>query len=236
MNKLTEYTRDWEHSLRIESSERRRRVGIRIEGGIVVLYVPSGFSAVKLRHIVVENRDLIDRMLAASAGRPAPRPMPPIEDGASFPLLGIEYPIAIDPLSRLAPRLEGGVIKLSGRDPERMPEQLLRFYRLRAEEIIGGKLAALAGLHEIKCGTVKINSAASRWGSCSSDGNFNFSWKLILCSEPLVDYVIAHELAHRLEMNHSPAFWKAVADFCPRYRAWEKLLRDEGERFRDWNL
>lgn len=235
MNKLTEYTRDWEKNLRIDPSERRRRVGIRIEDGVVVLLVPAGFSAVRLRRIVIENRELIDRMLAAAAGRPAPRPMPTVEHGACFPLLGFDYPLAVDPLSRLAPRLEDGLIKLSGRD-DRLPAQLLAFYRRQAADVLSAKVTAAAGLYRIEVGEIKINSAASRWGSCSSDGNLNFSWKLILCPEPLVDYVVAHELAHRFEMNHSPAFWQNVAKLCPRYRVWEKLLRDEGERFRHWNL
>jgi predicted metal-dependent hydrolase len=73
-----------------------------------------------------------------------------------------------------------------------------------------------------------IRDGRSRWGSCSSHGGLNFSWRLILAPPEILDYVVIHELAHRRELNHSPRFWAIVAAHCPAYRQHQRWLRDHG--------
>lgn len=72
---------------------------------------------------------------------------------------------------------------------------------------------------------VSVKAMHTRWGSCSSAGNLNYNWRLILAPEEVLIYVCAHEVAHRVHMNHSKAFWDTVAKVCPNYekaRAWLK--------------
>lgn len=71
----------------------------------------------------------------------------------------------------------------------------------------------------------RLSSASSRWGACSADGNITLNWRLIHFGLPVVDYVIAHELAHLRELNHSPAFWQAVKDIFPDYLSGYKALK-----------
>lgn len=73
-----------------------------------------------------------------------------------------------------------------------------------------------------------IKEQKTRWGSCSSLGNLNFNWKLILLDEELLDYVVVHELAHRKQMNHSPAFWAEVERILPDWRERRRWLREKG--------
>lgn len=73
-----------------------------------------------------------------------------------------------------------------------------------------------------------IKEQKTRWGSCSSLGNLNFNWKLILLNEELLDYVVVHELAHRKQMNHSPAFWAEVERILPDWRERRRWLREKG--------
>lgn len=73
--------------------------------------------------------------------------------------------------------------------------------------------------------TVKLR-LKSRWGSCSSKGNLNFNSSLIQAPDSVIDYVIIHELAHLIELNHSPKFWNIVEKFCPDYQEAEKWLKD----------
>ncbi len=80
----------------------------------------------------------------------------------------------------------------------------------------------------VSFGRITIRSQHTRWGSCSAKGNLNFNCLLMLCPEPVRDYVVIHELCHRKEMNHSPRFWAEVEKACPDYRLHRKWLKDNG--------
>ena len=72
---------------------------------------------------------------------------------------------------------------------------------------------------------IAIKEQKTRWGSCSSKGNINFNWKLMLMPEQIQDYVVVHELAHRIQMNHSEAFWQIVESILPEYRTCIQWMR-----------
>lgn len=76
--------------------------------------------------------------------------------------------------------------------------------------------------------SIRIGSAKTRWGSCTSKGNLSFSWRLLSAPEEVVKYVIAHEVAHLKEMNHSKRFWAIVEKLCPDYKEQKKWLRENG--------
>ncbi len=78
--------------------------------------------------------------------------------------------------------------------------------------------------------SVKLRYNHSRWGSCSTNGNINLSTRLLFAPQPVIDYVIVHELAHMVEMNHSPRFWKVVKNVLPNYKEMEKWLRENSYR------
>ena len=75
---------------------------------------------------------------------------------------------------------------------------------------------------------VTIRNQKGRWGSCSSKGNLNFNYRLRYLPQELMDYVVVHELAHRLEMNHSARFWNIVGKYDPKYREHQKMLTEIG--------
>ncbi len=87
------------------------------------------------------------------------------------------------------------------------------------------RYAPLVGVHY---GHITIRNQRTRWGSCSSEGNLNFNCLLILAPPEARDYVVIHELCHRIEMNHSPRFWAEVARVCPDYKAQRKWFREHG--------
>ena len=88
----------------------------------------------------------------------------------------------------------------------------------------GGRGSTACIQHKLNRITVKGQTTIL--GSCSSRGNLNFTWRLLLAPLPVVDYVIIHELAHLLEMNHTPRFWQVVEGACPEYRRHLAWLRD----------
>lgn len=83
---------------------------------------------------------------------------------------------------------------------------------------------------KLKYGKVKLRNNRSRWGSCSSKGNLNFSTRLLLCPRYVIIYIIVHELAHRVEMNHSHRFWEIVEKVDPNYRKAERWLKTYGKK------
>lgn len=108
-----------------------------------------------------------------------------------------------------------------------------RRYREIARDIFTQKTAFYARLMNVTYGRIAIREQKTRWGSCSSDGNLNFNWRLIFAPEEVLDYIVIHELAHRREMNHSPAFYKIVAEIMPDYKKQQKWLRENGQKL--WN-
>lgn len=98
-----------------------------------------------------------------------------------------------------------------------------------ARDIFTKKTAYYARIMNVSYGRISIREQKTRWGSCSSKGNLNFNWRLILAPEEVLDYVVVHELAHRREMNHSKAFYAVVESVLPDYRTARSWLREHGD-------
>lgn len=108
-----------------------------------------------------------------------------------------------------------------------------RRYREIARDIFTQKVAYYAQIMNVTYGRISIREQKTRWGSCSSEGNLNFNWRLIFAPEEVLDYIVVHELAHRLEMNHSSAFYDVVRNVLPDYKKQQKWLRENGQKL--WN-
>jgi len=102
---------------------------------------------------------------------------------------------------------------------------LEQWYRIEAARLITNKAEQLSSQMGISYKRIFIRGQKTRWGSCSHKKNLSFNWKLIMAPEPVIDYVIIHELAHLKEMNHSKKFWELVARYCPRWREYRKWLK-----------
>ena len=108
-------------------------------------------------------------------------------------------------------------------DPQRKQNREL------ARQRITRRVEYFAPLVGVTYNRIFIKEQKTRWGSCSSLGNLNFNWKLILLDEELLDYVVVHELAHRKQMNHSPTFWVEVERVLPDYRERRRWLKNWGQ-------
>ncbi|MFQ6685882.1 M48 family metallopeptidase, partial [Bordetella pertussis] len=89
----------------------------------------------------------------------------------------------------------------------------------------GARLAHFLQLTGLRIRRWRLSSAATRWGSCTSDGNIMLNWRLIHFAPAIIDYVIAHELAHLREMNHSQDFWTEVGHILPGFEDAKNVLR-----------
>ena len=110
--------------------------------------------------------------------------------------------------------------------PERIKLACIQIYRLLARRDLTIKTHEFAKQMNLMPSGVKINNAKTRWGSCSAKSSINFSWRLIMADDDVIDYVVVHELAHLAELNHSESFWKIVEGILPDYTERKARLRE----------
>jgi predicted metal-dependent hydrolase len=148
--------------------------------------------------------------------------------GMQVPLRGV--PHLVVPTGTLRGRVEvadtadGPVLRVPG-DAAHQPRRLYDWLKTEALADLSAQSSFHAARLGVSVAQVRLRSQSSRWGSCSSSGNINYNWRLILAPPHVLDYVAAHEVAHLVEMNHSPAFWATVTRTLPdmaRGRAWLK--------------
>ncbi len=111
---------------------------------------------------------------------------------------------------------------------DRLSREEIQDLARQALEVLPARTAYFARLLGVSYGRITIRNQKSRWGSCSAKGNLNYNCLLMLTPPEIQDYVVVHELCHRLEMNHSPRFWDHVASVLPDYRQRRDWLKKNG--------
>jgi predicted metal-dependent hydrolase len=147
--------------------------------------------------------------------------------GEELSYLGTYYPLVIVE-NGTSPLVFDGTFRLSRLHVDKAPEIFTNWYREAARMVIGERVDHYAAQSGLQYNQIKINGARTRWGSCSAKGNLNFSWRLIMAPLKIIDYVVAHELAHLAEKNHSQRFWQAVKRMDPGYQQDRRWLKDHG--------
>ncbi len=132
-------------------------------------------------------------------------------------------------------------------DRRHLPRRLADFLKREAKRDIEALVAKHTTTVGRRAKAIRYRDTVSRWGSCTSDGVLSFSWRIMMAPPAVIDYLVAHEVAHLKEMNHGPKFWKLCGELCPtteRCKAWLKRngKRAAGDRVRvgsgprfDWN-
>jgi len=109
---------------------------------------------------------------------------------------------------------------------------LTSWYKQQARKIIVERVYHYARIADLSFASINITTAETRWGSCSSRKTLNFNWKLVMAPLAVIDYVVAHELAHLKELNHSKMFWETVRRMYPLYREYRTWLKRNGHTLR----
>ena len=198
----------------------------------VYLTLPKRTSLHKGMVFFQESREWVRNHL------PAARSEVLFQEGDLMPLLGECYQIHHAPLALRAPNpcaeLIGNKIYIRAEKPE-MHRVLISWLHHQAYDFFFTKSHEMAKCINVTLKDIRIKNLRSRWGSCSSEGNLSYSWRLIMAPRFVADYMCAHEVSHRREMNHSPKFWAIVASLCPDYKAARKWLRLEGKSLFHYN-
>ena len=208
----------------IRVSPRARRVGLRIDAAQrkVEVILPRGVAVKTGLRFLEAKRSWVAARLEA-----LPQPVSFVE-GALVPILGVPHRIRRE-LDPAAPpvRIVDGEIRVRG-DPPYLARRVREALVAAARAEIAPRARRLAAQIGRDVARINLRDTRSRWGSCSATGNLSFSWRLILAPEPVLAYVVAHEVAHLVEMNHGQRFWQLVASLVPDSagpRAWLKRHR-----------
>lgn len=152
-----------------------------------------------------------------------------LQPGAEFMLRDAPCLISLDGPGRVA-KLEPGppqILRVPGQI-ETTGQRVERFLRKTAKQDLSDAVIRYCQVLNVEARRVTVKDTRSRWGSCTSDGRLAFSWRLIMAPREVLEYVAAHECAHLLEMNHSPAFWAHVTTCRPHWKAERAWLRKYG--------
>lgn len=220
----------------VKFSSNRTRLTLRIApDGALEVRAPVGTPDAVVRAFVRKNEEWIAERETefAEKGTDVAHQFVP---GEKFYYLGERYTLEYADFPGGRARLGAGVLQTSEREPEGVARQLERFYRKQAAALLETKARDLAAANGLEIVRVSITAAGTRWGSCSARKTLNFPWNLVMCPEEAVDYVVAHEVAHLVHLNHSKNFWALVGRWCPDWRTQHRFLRAEGMVFQKWRI
>jgi predicted metal-dependent hydrolase len=205
---------------------RRKTIAVEItkEGGILVR-APLKLARREVLAFVHQNRDWISRKLARARELQEERAPRQFGEGEVFPFMGEQHCLRYVAGGEYL-RKENGEFLLGADLSSRAGDLFRTWYRARAREILEHRVAQFALQMGLTCRSVRITDAKGRWGSCNAAGGLNFAWRLVMAPRPVIDYVIVHELAHLVEMNHSRRFWARVGRILPDYAQRRKWLRE----------
>lgn len=137
----------------------------------------------------------------------------PFLDGAQLPLFGEPHTLRHRPDARGTVWLEGGEIHVAGRI-EHLPRRLRDWLTARVKDRLVPLAHAKAARVERAISRITLRDSRSRWGSCGPDGGMSFSWRLVFAPPVVLDYLVAHEVAHLVHHNHGPRFWALARSLC----------------------
>lgn len=208
----------------------RRRLSLRIDERGLVVGAPRGVSLAAIEAFIASHADWVVGKLDELAGQRTRRHLP-IHEGARLPLLGGEARVRVVAGANRAywhHGAGGDELWLAARPQADLAALVRRALQRRAREHFAPRVAEAAGRLGLPAPPLALSSARSRWGSCSAKTGIRLNWRLIHLAPALIDYVIAHEAAHLVEMNHGPRFWAAVERLFPDWRTARAALRRAG--------
>jgi hypothetical protein len=206
---------------------RRRTITLVVTSDSTLLVrAPLRASTSHIESVVKKKSAWIRQKLFEVSQRPQ-APAKEFVNGEEFLYLGQTYKLCL--VEQAAKDIElTDKLCLSARVKPIARFVLRRWYKAAALKVIGRRCQWYADAAGYKPVSIKITEARKRWGSCGSKGTLNFSWRLIMAPLEVIDYVVVHELSHLGQLNHSPAFWRRVADILPDYKKREQWLKENG--------
>jgi predicted metal-dependent hydrolase len=215
----------------------RRSIGFMIDDDGLRVTAPKRVTLEEIDNAIrAKQRWILSKLHERGERRALRQQKPPVQwvDGAELPFMGGEITLRLQPAARSHCMFDPVQRELAiGVVPDLAEWQLQERVRLwlqaEAHKVFTERLEVYAARLGVSYSSMTLSSAGTRWGSCTVDGSIRLNWRLIHYSLPLIDYVVAHELAHLREMNHSPRFWATVGSVYPDYDGAKAALRKRSQ-------
>lgn len=208
---------EWPVTVRRHARAKRMRLRLDPRSGTVLLTIPPRASERRALAWAELQRDWIEAAVASV------EPAPALKPGSIVPLYGEDHILTWQAGAPRAVKVEPGRL-VTGGPVELLAPRLLRWLRSHAAQLLERETRETAAAAGVQVGRVGIGDPVSRWGSCTVDGAIRYSWRLILAPDWVRRATVAHEVAHRVHMDHSPAFHALV----------ERLLGSDPRPARLW--
>lgn len=221
----------------LRKSSKAKRINITIRESKVKVSVPSGFTFDYARNFIEANKEWVYEHVQKQKTLRQSIIDRNYTNGEKFLYRGRHYPLNIIQNENIPPQaaFQGSriIVYIPGElsDSERcsLIKNLIEdWYKKQAELILPEIVEFYSKAMNIPYEKLKIKNQKTRWGSCSSKGNINLNWKIIMGPNQVIAYVIIHELSHLKHMNHSSDFWQTVETYFPEYKKWKKWLSENG--------
>ncbi len=214
----------------IRSKKRRKTISLHIkEDGKIVIHTPYRTPKWEVEKFIKEKHSWIAQKISEREKRTkeAEKTFLP---GEKFLYLGEWYPLEIQESSNKKPplTLAFGKFILDHDYIAEARDLFCHWYKKEAKEKITERTNHYSDRFQLFPEGIKITNARSRWGSCSRDNRLSFSWRMIMASLAVIDYILIHELAHIKEKNHSRRFWAYLESILPDYRRHRHWLKENG--------
>ncbi len=206
----------------------RRTVSIQVtDDAKIIIKVPRHASKQDIEQVLEQHiRWIQNRLTRARQGKQWTQRK--FTDGEKFLYLGYLYQLKLIDTHKAPLVLKDNVFYLERKYQPFARDIFEKWYRRKAAENFYNRVRIYAPLLGVEFRQLKLSSARTRWGSCSSNGNINIVWRLIMAPQWVIDYVIVHELAHLRHMNHSSSFWQLVEAVYPEYKQARNWLKQNG--------
>lgn len=216
---------------------KRRTIGLLITENGLRITAPRWVTLTQIEEAIVEKQNWILAKLSEKRQQIAQKKALAItwEDGTLIPFLGRHVRLHLHVLDKpkASLRLDDDdglhVETHSSTSAIQIKARVLNWLQLEAINLFTLRLNHYANMLGVRYHSLALSSANTRWGSCTSQGKIRLNWRLIHFSLDLIDYVVAHELAHLKEMNHSPRFWAHVASIYPDYDTAMKKIKAQAK-------
>ncbi|SDA20583.1 hypothetical protein SAMN05216315_11410 [Nitrosospira sp. Nsp18] len=215
----------------------RKTIGMKINSEGLTVRIPPREPLCWVESVLQKRADWIVKKLDEWKNKKSSKPE--WAEGAIFPLLGEPWQVTIttDGIVQMVPAMVNAGVEEENQLKLPLPSMLtanqiekavMDWYRHHAMTCFSERIVLYAHKLGVALPQLRLSRARTLWGSCNSRGIVHLNWRLIQKSLDLVDYVVAHELSHLIEMNHSKAFWQTVGSVYPGYAAARKKLKGVG--------